>query len=180
MSNEDDSVECGGPVLFGDIYDALKDFFTSEVELPCRSSGKKAVQEVQSDPVGEIWLEESNGWLFPWRIVRRTQTGATGYADNKADPWEIASSTSRTYSFYATYTASGGSDTCTYSGSGDHQFLYSDNCYITSDISVNGTCYLHYDAAGSFGSQANINCQKVIGDAGFRAVFKQGYNFNEY
>ena len=52
-------------------------FFTAEVDLPSHhSQGKGNPQEAKP---GEIWWEEGEGWLYPWRIVRHTDAGATGY-----------------------------------------------------------------------------------------------------
>jgi hypothetical protein len=53
-----------------DELDAIVSFLTSEVDLPM------AAQEAQPK---EIWWEQRDGWVYPWRIVRHTDTGATGY-----------------------------------------------------------------------------------------------------
>lgn len=67
------------------------------------------------------------------------------------------------------YTEGGSSSSCTYSGSGDWYVLYSDNCNITTEVSVAGGCYFINDGAGWFGMQANINCMNKS---------EVGYGFN--
>lgn len=56
--------------VHGNQAKALEAFFTSEVDLP---------PEARSVQPGDIWWEPSDGWLCPWRIVRHTTSGATGY-----------------------------------------------------------------------------------------------------
>ena len=63
--------------------------------------------------------------------------------------------TYRKYSIYCTYTAGGAEDTCTYS-SGDWNVLESDNCYITSDVYVNGKFNLIGSSTGQFGCAPGI------------------------
>jgi len=70
------------------------------------------------------------------------------------------------FSIYATYTASGGADTCTYSGTGDWNVLYSDNCDATTTTYVLGDFNLIYDSAGSFELYDTLKCDALNGGAG--------------
>ena len=88
----------------------------------------------------------------------------TTWVDN-AGYWGLQ--TSIQYSIYATYTASGGSpSTCNYSGTGDWNVIYSDNCYVTSETYVKGDCNIMYDGAGSFNLQATLICDELNVGAG--------------
>lgn len=75
-------------------------------------------------------------------------------------------------SIYVTYTPGGGATSCTYSGTGDWNVNYTDNCYISSDVYVNGACYFINNGAGSFGMSADISClnKKEVG---------YGFNINK-
>lgn len=59
---------------------------------------------------------------------------------------------------------------CTYSGSGNWNVKYSDNCYITTTMYVVGACNFIYDSAGSFGlsSAGSVSCNDINGTANFR------------
>jgi len=57
-------------------------------------------------------------------------------------------------------------DTCTYSGTGDWNVIYSDNCYVTSETYVKGDCNIMYDGAGSFNLQATLICDELNVGAG--------------
>lgn len=77
-----------------------------------------------------------------------------------------------------TYT-SGASDSCTPDG-GDHTFLYSDNCYLTSDTYVSGKCDFFKDGAGSFGiaDTGGLECEEVGNiDIGFNIGIEFGGTF---
>ena len=63
----------------------------------------------------------------------------------------------RKYSIYATYTADTPSDTCTYGGTGNWNVLESDNCYIGSDVYVNGDLNLIGSTTGKFYCNAQIS-----------------------
>ncbi len=73
--------------------------------------------------------------------------------------WTESENSGVKYSVYATYTAAP-ADPCAYEGSGDWEVLYSDNCYITSDVYVNGEFNLIYDGAGSFGTENQISATR--------------------
>ena len=107
------------------------------------------------------------------------ENSGISYSTSMPSTFPTASPTidDRLYSIYATYTASGGADTCTYS-SGDWEVHYSDNCFITSDPSVDGDIYLQYDGAGSFGSNIDISLTgDIIGDPRFEVEFGSGVGF---
>lgn len=63
--------------------------------------------------------------------------------------------------------------TCTYGGSGDWDIKYSDNCYITGNTYVSGSCNFIHDAAGSFALAGTISCANITGGPGFQV---QGLN----
>ena len=94
-------------------------------------------------------------------------TGAGGYTTERdEDPWtDDASSGARDYSIYATYSVEG-EDTCTYSGTGDWNVNYSDNCVVTSTTYVLGDFNLFYDGAGSFEIYDTLKCDALNGGAG--------------
>lgn len=70
----------------------------------------------------------------------------------------------------------GGSNSCTYSGTGDWNVKYSDNCYINTNIYIVGACNFMYDAPGVFGiaNGASISCGRINGQAGFKIQGKAG------
>lgn len=82
----------------------------------------------------------------------------TNNYDTPINPTD-ASKNDNKYTIYATYEPTG-SNTCTYGGSGDWEVLYSDNCYISSPVYVNGEFNLIVDGAGSFGTIAEISCER--------------------
>ena len=72
------------------------------------------------------------------------------------------------YLDYISYEYGGAvADPCEYSGTGDWYVNYSDNCYITSDVYINGSFNLINDGAGSFGTIANISALIEEGTAKF-------------
>lgn len=61
------------------LAEAVIGFFTSEVDLPA------AARSVEP---GGLWLELRRGYRYPWRIVRHTDEGATGYPCGEPFPDE--------------------------------------------------------------------------------------------
>jgi hypothetical protein len=57
---------------------------------------------------------------------------------------------------------------CTYSGSGDWNVQYTDNCYLTGTTYVSGICYFNFNGAGSFSLAGTLACKEVRGAAGFK------------
>lgn len=68
---------------------------------------------------------------------------------------------------------------CDYSGTGDWYVFYSDNCYIDSDVYVNGDCYLVYDGAGSFGTIKTISCENKV-EQGYGFEIQNPYNIDPF
>ncbi len=90
------------------------------------------------------------------------------------DPADLDNDTNDNYSMYATYTADAPpADPCAYSGTGNWEVNYSDNCYITSEVYVVGECRFINDGSGSFGisNTGRVSCSDIRGNAGF---FLQG------
>ena len=77
------------------------------------------------------------------------------------------SNLTHTVSIYGTYTTGGGgTDTCTYSGTGNWNVLYSDNCTCTTTTYVLGDFNLNYDGAGSFNLRALLQADNINVGAG--------------
>ena len=64
------------------------------------------------------------------------------------------------------YTEAGAEDTCTYSGTGDWNVNYSDNCVATTTTWVKGDFNLNYDGAGSFSLRALLQVDDMNVGAG--------------
>ncbi len=121
---------------------------------------------------GDYWLA---GWGNPFANFKFDSGGDFANKDGEtyetwADPYGTPSFESdRKISIYATYTADAPADSCTYSGTGNWEVNYTDNCYITSEVYVVGECRFINDGAGSFGisSTGRVSCSDIRGGAGF-------------
>jgi len=81
------------------------------------------------------------------------ESGDGGDSNNGiADETITITNTDRKYSIYATYSPpeEEGEDTCTYSGSGVWNVLYSDDCFATTTVTLDNDLNIIRDGAGSF------------------------------
>lgn len=102
--------------------------------------------------------------------------GDGGYDSNNystPEAFDNPQQTTNKYSIYCTYTAGGAEDTCTYS-SGDWDVLESDNCYITSDVYVNGKFNLIGGATGQFGCADGVKVSAENFNFGGGTTFDMG------
>lgn len=93
---------------------------------------------------------------FDWSL------GEPNIIDDNADTtyygWSLGQSVV-TYEYQAEAPPAG--DTCTYSGSGDWDVNYSDNCVATTTNWVKGDFNLNYDGAGSFSLRALLQADEI-------------------
>ena len=59
-------------------------------------------------------------------------------------------------------------NTCNYSGTGDWNVNYSDNCTASTTTWVKGNCNFNYDGAGSFSLRSLIQCDNINAGNGFK------------
>ena len=59
------------------------------------------------------------------------------------------------------------STTCNYSGTGDWNVNYSDNCVASTTTWVKGNCNFNYNGAGSFSLRSLLQCDNINAGNGF-------------
>lgn len=112
-----------------------------------------------SDLWGETWTStDINNAAFGIAISAHLNGSAPfSFSDASVD--------CATITVYYTTSGGGGSDTCTYSGSGDWNILGSDHCYITGDTYITGA--LNLIGTGWMGLAGTIAAHGIHASPGF-------------
>lgn len=161
LSNVSISTPVKAAIYATDLSKQYETESTNETTTGWKTKNISGASQLSADDYWLIGIADASGFTEDYQSVQGVydNTGDSTYVSNGSYtlPESLTDSggTSR-WSIYATYTTDA-SSSCTYSGIGDFQVLYSDNCYFSSPVYVNGKFILINNGAGSLGVNAEIS-----------------------
>lgn len=141
VENNEEIFKIGYSVPYGRTYDGLID--EVRVWSDVRTSG-----EISDNYQTELNGDEA-GLVGYWKLNN-------SILDETSNGNDLTNNNSAVFSTDVPF-AGGASDTCTYGGTGNWDVLESDNCYISSDVYVNGSLNIIGSSTGAFNCNASIS-----------------------